>query len=165
MQLNRKLAKKMISSCYFPDRAIQNGFNITLDSPDINHAISKFFNKPRFIELGFETKFIFKILKDMANFYARLVNQNKFKYQSVFSARFDKQDEIIQLTNWIELNINLNDHKNLTETDINKIGNKSPVQHRYREREANDSGLRFNKVNSMTKYFYKLVEKKGFKLS
>ena len=49
----------MISSCYFPDRAIQNGFNITLDSPDINHAISKLFNKPRFIELGFETKYLF----------------------------------------------------------------------------------------------------------
>ena len=97
----------------------------------------------------------------MANFYGRLVNQNKFNYQTVFSARFDKQDENIQITNWIELNINLNDHKNLTETDINKIGNKSPVQHRYREQEANDSGLRFNKVNSITKYFYKLVEKKA----
>ena len=97
----------------------------------------------------------------MSNFYARIKNQNKFKYQTVFPARFDKKDENIQVTDEIEPNRNLNDKKKLTETDINKFGNKSPVQHRYREQEANDSGLRFNKVNSMTKYFYKLFEKKA----
>ena len=97
----------------------------------------------------------------MAKFYARLVNQNKFKYQTVFPARFDKQDENIQITDEIEPTRNLNDRKKLTETDINKIGNKPPLQHQYREQEANDSGLRFNKVNSMTNYFYKLVEKKA----
>ena len=30
----------------------------------------------------------------MANLNAKLLNQWKFKYQTVFSSRFDKQDEI-----------------------------------------------------------------------
>ena len=29
----------------------------------------------------------------MATFYARIINQHFFKHQTVFSARFDKQDE------------------------------------------------------------------------
>ena len=48
----------------------------------------------------------------MAKIYARIVNQNKFKYQTVFPARFDKQDENIQTTDEIEPNRNLNDKKN-----------------------------------------------------
>ena len=39
----------------------------------------------------------------MANIYARLTNQNKFKYQTVFSARIDKQDEDDQVLDEIEL--------------------------------------------------------------
>ena len=33
----------------------------------------------------------------MATLYARLVNQNKFRNQTMFSARFEKQDEIDQV--------------------------------------------------------------------
>ena len=29
----------------------------------------------------------------MPNLYARLINQNKYRYQTVFSTRFDKKDE------------------------------------------------------------------------
>ena len=32
-------------------------------------------------------------MKELAVIYARLINQYKFKYQTVFSARFDKQNE------------------------------------------------------------------------
>ena len=37
-QLNRKLGEK-INSYYFSDRSLQVGFNVTLDSHLINHAI------------------------------------------------------------------------------------------------------------------------------
>ena len=32
-------------------------------------------------------------MKELAVIYARLINQYKFKYQTVFSARFGKQNE------------------------------------------------------------------------
>ena len=36
-------------------------------------------------------------MKELAVIYTRLINQYKFKYQTVFSARFDKQNEDNQL--------------------------------------------------------------------
>ena len=32
-------------------------------------------------------------MKELSVIYARLINQDKFRYQTVFSARFDKQNE------------------------------------------------------------------------
>ena len=32
-------------------------------------------------------------MKELSVIYARLINQYKFRYQTVFSARFDKEDE------------------------------------------------------------------------
>ena len=52
---------------------------------------------------------------------ARLINQYKFKYQTVFSARFDKQDENIQVLDDTELFNKLNVIQILTETDIDNI--------------------------------------------
>ena len=57
----------------------------------------------------------------MAINYARLINQNIFKYQTVFSARFDEQNEDNQLLNETELIIKLKLNHNLTESDIDKI--------------------------------------------
>ena len=39
-QLNKKLAKKMIISYYFTDRAMRLGFNITLENHHTNHSSS-----------------------------------------------------------------------------------------------------------------------------
>ena len=39
----------------------------------------------------------------MAIIYARLINQYKYKYQTVFSAKFDKQDEYEDAIDEIEL--------------------------------------------------------------
>ena len=36
-------------------------------------------------------------MKELSVIYARLMNQYTFRYQTVFSARFDKQDEDNQL--------------------------------------------------------------------
>ena len=39
-------------------------------------------------EFGIETRYINKVLKEMATNYARLLNQYKFQYHMLFSASF-----------------------------------------------------------------------------
>ena len=51
-QLNKEIGKKMINPYYFTDRALQVGFEITLESHHINHANSKIFTKPNYPEYG-----------------------------------------------------------------------------------------------------------------
>ena len=46
------------------------------------------------------------------------MNEIKYIYQTVFSARFDKQDEDNQILDETELFVNLNNIHNLTETDF-----------------------------------------------
>ena len=65
-------------------------------------------------------------MKELSNIYGRLLNQYKFKYQTIFSASFDKQDEDNQLLNETKLIINLKNNHNLLETDIDNIDIKSP---------------------------------------
>ena len=85
-KLNKELANRMLSPYYFTDNALQVGFNVKLDSHHINHANSKLTISPNYPEFGIEPRYINKILKEMATIYARLINQYKFKYQTVFSA-------------------------------------------------------------------------------
>ena len=94
----------------------------------------------------------------MATVCARLVNEYKFKYQTVFSARFDKQREDGYLLDEIESFIHLNNNDNLTESDLDNIDVKSSLEHRIQQQEMNGSGWRFNKFNTMSKYSYKTVE-------
>ena len=157
-QLIKELAEEMINPSYFTDRNLKGGFGINLDSHNINHANSKLTIMPNFPEFGIEVRYINKILKELAIIYARLINQYKFRYQKVFSARFDKQDENNQLLDETELFINLNINHNLTQTDIDKIDVKSPLEHQIQQQEMKDSGWRFDKINSMTIYFYKTNE-------
>ena len=144
MQLKKKIAKKMIHPYYFTDRALRVGFNITLESHHVNHA-----------EFGIEVRFIHKIKEELSVLYAILINQYIFKYKTVFLAGFDKQDEDNQVLDETEIFINLNNNHNLTETDINNIDVKSPLEHHIQQQKMKDSGWRFDKINSMTIYFYK----------
>ena len=89
--------------------------------------------------------YINHIIKQLSNIYARLINQYKFRYQTVFLAVFDKQNEI-----FIDLNIS----HNLTQTDIDKIDVISPLKHKIHDEEMKNSSWQFNKINSMTVYFY-----------
>ena len=84
--MNKELDEKMINPFYFTDRVLQVAFYITLESHQINHAISKFFMKPSFPEFGIEVRYIKKIIKGLSLAYGILVNQNKFKSQTVLSA-------------------------------------------------------------------------------
>ena len=160
-QLNKELAKKMNNPYYFTDRALQIGFKINLDSHNLHHANSKITIIPNYPEFGIEVRYINKILKELAIIYARLINQYKFKYQTVFSARFDKQNEDGQLLDEIELFINLNMNYNITQSDIDNIDIKSPLEHQIQKQEMKDSGWRFDKINSMTIYFYETIEMNG----
>ena len=101
------------------------------------------------------------ILIEMANIYARLINQYKFKYQTVFSAVFDKQDEDGLELDKIEMFISLKINQNLTRADINEINIESQLKTQIENQEMKESGWRFNKINSMTIFFYKTTELNG----
>ena len=73
----------MINPYYFTDRNLKVGFKIHLDIHHINHANSKLTITPNYPESGIEFRYFNKILKDLSFFYARLLNQFIFKYQTI----------------------------------------------------------------------------------
>ena len=153
----------MINPYYFFDEKLKVGFKINLDSHNLHHTISKLTITPTFPELGIQFRFINKIMKDLSVIYARLINQFKFRYQSVFSAIFDKQVEEDQLLDETELFIILNINQNLTKSDLDKIDIRSPLEHQIQQQKMKDSGWRLDKINCMTVYFYKTNEINGSK--
>ena len=159
-QLNKEFAKKMLNPYYFTDRNLQVGFKIDLDSHHINHTNSKLTVTPNFPEFGIEVRYINKIMKELSVIYARLINQYKFKYPTIFSARFDKQNEDNQILDETELFIKLNINHNLTQSDLDNIDVKSPLEFQIQQ-QMKDIGWRIDKINSMTVYFYKTVELNG----
>ena len=160
-QLNKELAKKMINPYCFSDRNLQVAYKINLDSHHINHLNSKLTISSNFENTGIEFRFINKIMREMSLIYARLINQYKFKYHTVFSARFDKQNEDGLLLDETELFINLNINQNLTQSDIDNINITFPLERQIQQQEMKDSGWRFDKINSMTIYFYKTNDLDG----
>ena len=153
-QLNKELARKMINPYCFTDDNLKFGFKINLDSHHINHANSKLTIIPNYPEFGIEFRYINKIMKELSVIYANLINQYKFKYHTIFSARFDKQNEDNQVLDETEFFINLNINHNLTQSDPDNIDNKSPLDFQIQQQETKDSGWRFDKIYSMTIYFY-----------
>ena len=55
----------------------------------------------------------------------------------------------------------MNINHNLTESDLNKIDVRSPLEHQIQQQETKDSGWRFDKITSMTVYFYITGELNG----
>ena len=145
----------MINPHSFTDRNLRVGFIIDLDSHHINHFNSKLTITPNYPEFGIEIRYSNKIVQELSIIKARLINQYKFKYQTVFSARFDKQKEDNQILDETELFINLNNNHNFTQSDIDNIDVKSPLDHQFQQHEMKDSGWRFDKITSKTIYFYK----------
>ena len=82
----------------------------------------------------------------MAASYDKLITRHKFKCQTVFSARFDKQDEDGQLLDEIVLKINRNINLSSTEQDNNNIDINSPLEHQTQNQGTKDSGWRFDKL-------------------
>ena len=139
---------------YFTGRSLRVGFNINLDNHHINHARSNLTITQNYPEFGIETRHINKITKEMAIIYGWILYHYKFKYQGVFSARFDKQDEDDQMLDEIDLFINLKINHNLTESDIDETDGKSQFEYEIHQQEMKDLGWIFNKSISMTVHFY-----------
>ena len=117
----------MINPYFFIDENLKNGLKINLEKHNINHANSILTITPKFPEFGIEYRYINKIIKELSVIYARLINQYKFKYHTLFSASFYKINEEDQRNNEIELYINLKINNNLTEYDIDKIDVESQL--------------------------------------
>ena len=135
------------------------GFKVNLDSHHSNHATSKSNITPNFPDFDIKVRYKNKIMKELSVYYARILNQYKFNYQTVYSAKFDKQDGDNQVLDETKLFINLNINHNLTQTDIDKLDVISPLENQLQQQETKDSGWRVDKINSMTVYFYKTGEK------
>ena len=160
-QLNKELARKMINPNYFTDRNLKIAYKINLDSHNLHHTNSKLSITPTFQNSWIELRFNNKIMKELAVIYARLINQYKFKNQTVFSARFNKQDEDNQVLDDTELFSNLNINQNLTQSDLDKIDIRSPLEYQIQKQEMKNCGWRLDKLYSMTIYFYKTNEMNG----
>ena len=131
------------------EEKLKIGFKINLESHNVNQANSILSITPIYPDFGIETKYINKILQGMATFYARLINQNKFKYHILFSPSFYKIIEEGQKSDEIELFIKLNIIHNITETDVKNIDVKSQLQHQIQIQETKESGWIIERINSM----------------
>ena len=96
---DKELAKMMINPYYFIDENLKIGFKINLENHNIIHTNSILTNTPNFLEFGIEFRYFNKIVKKLSVVYARLINQYKFKYQTLFSASFHKINEEDQRNN------------------------------------------------------------------
>ena len=130
----------MINPYYFFDENLKVGFKINLDSHTLHHTNSKITIIPNHPEFGIEVRYIIKIMKELAVIYARLINQYKFNYQTVFSARFDKQDEENQVLDETELFVNLNINHKLIQSDLDNIDVVSQLDYQILQQEMKGSG-------------------------
>ena len=158
---DKELAKIMINPYYFIDKNLKIGFKINLESHKFSHVNSILSITPNFPDFGIEFRYINKIVKELSVIYARLINQYKFKYHTLFSASFYKINEEDQRYNQIELYINLKNDNNLTESDIDNIDVRSQLEHQIQVQETKESGWIFDKTNSMKLSFYKTTELDG----
>ena len=116
---------------------------------------------PKSPEFGIEFRYTNKIVKELSVIYARLINQYKFKYHTLFSASFYKIIEEDQRKNEIELYMNLKIINNLTKCDIDNIDVTLQLDHQIQIQETKESGWIFDKINSMKISFYKTTELGG----
>ena len=151
----------MINLLYFIDEKLKIGFKVNLESHNINHAKSLLKFVPNFLDIGNETRYNNKVLKEMATIYASLKNHYKFKYHILFSTTFYKINEENQRSDETQSFINLNTNKKLTENDIVMIDVKSQLEHQIQIQETKESGWNFEKSISMKLRFYKTGELNG----
>ena len=83
-ELDKEIAKKMINPYYCIDKNLKIGLKINQESQNVNHANSLLKITPNFPDIRTEARFFIKILREMANVYARLINQNIFENHILF---------------------------------------------------------------------------------
>ena len=158
---DKELAKMMSNPYYFIDENLKNGFKNNLESHNFSHANSILTITPKFPDFGIEFRYTNKIIKELSVIYARIINQYKFKYHTLFSASFYKTVEEDQRNNDIEFYMNLKINHNLTEPDIDNIDVRSQLDQQIQIQETKESGWIFDKINSMKVSVYKTVELNG----
>ena len=80
----------------------------------------------------------------MATIYGRLINHFIFKYQTVFSARFDKQDEDGQMLHETEIFLILGINQKLTKSNIDIINVRFRLEQQIQSHEMKDICWRFD---------------------
>ena len=136
---NKKIEQRIKNPDYDNDSKLQIELRMDKDYPCLTFII-----KP-----NVELHYINHIIKQLSNIYVRLINQYKFRYQTVFLTVFDKQNGYEK-----ELFIDLNITHNLTQSDIDKIDVISPLRNKINDEEMKDFNWQFYKINSLTVYFY-----------
>ena len=86
----------MINPFYFTDGILKTVLKFNLHSHKIYHVNFILTIISNYTDFGVEKTYIKKIFNGMSNIYHRLVNQNKFKYHTIFSASFHEFDEEYQ---------------------------------------------------------------------
>ena len=145
IESNRKI-EQMIENSDDNQKGLRLELKFDEDSPCLTFIIT-----PNKSEYEVELRYINHIIKKLSNIYARLINQYKFRYQTVFSVVFDKQNDDDEKELFIDLNIS----HNLTQSDIDKIGVLSTLRHKIQDEEMKEFDWQFYKINSMTVSFYK----------
>ena len=137
IESNRKIEQMIKNSDYDNEKGLRLELKIDKDYPRSTFVITPYESVNEV-----EIFYINHIIKQLSNIYARLINQYKFRYQTVFSVVFDKQNEL-----FIDLNIS----HNLTQNDIDMIDIISPLKQKIHDEEMKKSSWQ---NNSMTVYFY-----------
>ena len=81
----------MTNLYYVTHKVIKCAYNINFESRHKNHTNIKLTNFKKYLKI--EKIHVSFIVKQIADISARFKNQNDFKYQTVFTARSDKQDK------------------------------------------------------------------------
>ena len=76
------------------------------------------------------------------------MNQYKFRYRTVLSASFTEQYEDDQVSDRIELYINLKNNQNITKSDIDNNNARLQLEQQIQNQDSKASGCRFDKSNS-----------------
>ena len=137
IESNRKIEQMIKNSDHDNEKGLRLELKFYKNSPCLTFVITPYESVNEV-----EVFYINHIIKQLSNIYARLMNQYKFRYQTVFSVVFDKQNAVL-----IDLNIS----HNLTQTDIDKIDVISPLKHKIHDEEMKNSSWQ---IISMKVYFY-----------
>ena len=93
----------MVCPYYFSQR-VNLGYNIELDSHNINQLNRKITIKSKYDQRNENTD-INNIFREMSMIYARLIGQYKIKFQVVFSDLFEKMNKFGYIENNSEMYI------------------------------------------------------------
>ena len=146
--------KNIENRYYFTDKVLKAAYNITVENHHDKNVNSKMTNTPNYGIIGIAEYHIDKIVIEMNNIYATVVNQYKFKYQLSFLVLFNKYGEEGQITSQIELPVILTFTENLTQSDLNNIDIQWTLENRIQNIEMKASCWNSQKIISMSIKFF-----------